>query len=58
MGGRKFALEFLGIQAAADDERQVSESFSIAFKEIEVVYTPKLGANAKSGACTYIDHYE
>lgn len=46
------------LQAAADDERQVSESFSIAFKEIEVVYTPKSGANAKSGACTYIDHYE
>ena len=41
-----------------NEGRQVVESFSIAFKEIEVVYTPKSAANLKSGACTYIDVYE
>lgn len=38
--------------------RQVTESFALAFKEIEVVYTPKAAANARAGACTYVDVYE
>lgn len=46
------------INASADEGRQVTESFSIAFKEVEVVYTPKSAANLKAGACTYIDVYE
>ena len=46
------------ITGSASDGRQVGESFSIAFKEIEVVYTPKSAANLKAGACTYIDVYE
>ena len=40
------------------DGRQVSESFSLAFKEIEVVYTPKSAANSKAGACTFIDKHD
>jgi type VI secretion system secreted protein Hcp len=46
------------IAGGSDDGRQVGETFSIAFKEIEVVYTPKSGANLKAGACTYIDVYD
>lgn len=46
------------ISGSASDGRQVEESFSIAFKEIEVLYTPKSAANLKAGACTYIDVYE
>ena len=46
------------INGSASEGRQVSESFSISFKEIEVVYTPKSAANLKAGACTYIDVYE
>jgi len=46
------------ISGGDSEGRQVVESFSIAFKEIEVVYTPKSAANLKSGACTYIDVYE
>ncbi|BET24625.1 type VI secretion system secreted protein Hcp [Limnobacter thiooxidans] len=46
------------ISGGGNEGRQVVESFSIAFKEIEVVYTPKSAANLKSGACTYIDVYE
>lgn len=46
------------ITGGASDGRQVGESFSIAFKEIEVLYTPKSAANLKAGACTYIDVYE
>jgi type VI secretion system secreted protein Hcp len=46
------------ISGGDSEGRQVAESFSIAFKEIEVVYTPKSAANLKSGACTYIDVYE
>lgn len=46
------------IEGGADDERQVTERFSIAFKEIEVLYTPKSGANAGAGVCTYIDYYD
>jgi type VI secretion system secreted protein Hcp len=46
------------ISGGGNEGRQVAESLSIAFKEIEVVYTPKSAANLKSGACTYIDVYE
>ena len=46
------------IHGGANDGRQVSERFSVAFKEIEVVYTPKVEANLKSGACTYVDVHE
>lgn len=46
------------ISGGHDDARQVAEQFSIAFKEVEVVYTPKSAANLKAGACTYIDTYE
>lgn len=46
------------ISGSASGGRQVEESFSIAFKEIEVLYTPKSAANLKAGACTYIDVYE
>ena len=38
--------------------RQIFETFSIAFKDIEVVYSPKSTANFKSGACTFADSYE
>ncbi|HEX4916623.1 MAG TPA: type VI secretion system tube protein Hcp [Limnobacter sp.] len=55
---RKARVVEYEIQGAAEDERQVYESISIAFKEIEVVYTPKSAANLKSGACTYIDVYD
>lgn len=51
--------EISGSQVDDDSSsRQVTESFSIAFKEIEVQYTPKSDANLKAGACTYIDVYE
>ncbi|NJM32706.1 MAG: type VI secretion system tube protein Hcp [Limnobacter sp.] len=38
--------------------RQVQETFSLAFKDIEVTYTPKSGPNTKNGACTFVDSYE
>lgn len=40
------------------DGRQIRETFSIAFKDIEVTYAPKSSANFKSGACTFVDRYE
>ncbi|HEX4856750.1 MAG TPA: type VI secretion system tube protein Hcp [Limnobacter sp.] len=55
---RKARLCDYEISAMGSEGRQVNESFSIAFKEIEVVYTPKSAANLKAGACTYIDLYE
>ncbi|WP_370261996.1 Hcp family type VI secretion system effector [Limnobacter sp.] len=55
---RKARVVEYDIQAAAEDERQVYETLAIAFKEIEVVYTPKSAANQKAGACTYIDVYD
>lgn len=55
---RKARICDYDISASAGDGRQVNESFSIAFKEIEVVYTPKSAANQKAGACTYIDLYD
>ena len=40
------------------ENRQIRETFSIAFKEIEVVYTPRSSVNAMAGACTFVDQYE
>lgn len=46
------------IHGSVDDGKLLEESFSIAFKEIEVVYSPHAAANLKGGACTYVDVYE
>lgn len=46
------------IVGQVSEGRQIQETFSLAFKDIEVVYSPKSSANFKSGACTFVDCYE
>jgi type VI secretion system secreted protein Hcp len=46
------------IHSNADGVREVQETFSLAFKEIEVQYSGHLSANAAGGACTFVDQYQ
>lgn len=46
------------IASNLDGVREVSETFSMIFKEIEVQYTGHIAANRGGGACVFTDQYD